>query len=175
MSNPTSIYTQGWFLPGLDPSTPTSVFTEGWFEESILTAPNPPVLTATAVDQATVELTWEWVFLGVDVDSFKVEKRPTNPPLLEVDFVVVAEGLDPSARSYTDEDAWSLQAFDYRVSAINVIGESPSNIATATPPLPPFLNVGPPPGGGPAPVRTPVLQPSIFTLLSPGIYGIESR
>lgn len=173
MSDPTAIYTHGWFLPGPDPSTPTYVYTEGWFEESIFDQPAPIVLSGVAIDAGTVELTW--VTTGALTDSFRVEKRPTNPPLLKLDFEIIAEGLDPSVRELTDDEAWSLQAFDYRVIATNVIGDTISNVITITPPLPPFLDVRTPPRPGAEPVREPTLTPPVITLLSPGIYGLESR
>ena len=172
MSHPTAIYTHGWFLPGPDPSTPTYVYTAGWFEQSILVAPLPITLSAVAVDAGTVELTW--VHDSLLTDSFSIEKRPSNPPLIIVDFEPVVEGLGPEVREFTDEEAWSLQAFDYRVIATNIVGDTYSNIFTVTPPLPPYLPVLPPPRAQ-EDVRTPVLEPPVITFLSPGIYGLEGR
>jgi len=92
------------------------------------TAPNNLALGEIAADRA--DLTW-WDN-SIDEASFIVERAQQNPDKTFGAFALVME-LPANSTSFIDQGAnfTSGAVYQYRVSAKNVVGSSPSNIVTA--------------------------------------------
>ncbi|MCC5790853.1 MAG: fibronectin type III domain-containing protein [Opitutales bacterium] len=91
---------------------------------------DPPVtpsdLSLTTIDDQSIQL--DWTYAGEDAESFRIERRPGGTG----DWNEITT-LDGSVRSYLDTGLNANTAYDYRVIAVNSIGESePSDSASAT-------------------------------------------
>ncbi|MBK8050345.1 MAG: multicopper oxidase domain-containing protein [Anaerolineales bacterium] len=93
----------------------------------------PANLTASALSPFQVDLAW--VDLATDEDGFRVERALVTGGVPEAFTVLATLGLDVAA--YSDTAVTPGMSYAYRVVAFNGFGDSmPSNVATATTPVP---------------------------------------
>jgi fibronectin type 3 domain-containing protein len=104
--------------------------------------PSAPTLNTATPGNGQVTLTWTAPsVVGTGITSYKVYRGSTNPPA-----TLLASGgctgLDGNALSCTDDTAVNGQAYYYKVSAVNAMGEGAySNALAPTPAVPGSLTL----------------------------------
>jgi hypothetical protein len=94
------------------------------------TIPNAPTnLQASAISQTRIDLTW--LHDGQNLQSFELQRRTLSSGT----FGTIASNLPANTRSYSDNSVVASTSYEYRVRAVNSVGQSAwSDLANATTP-----------------------------------------
>ncbi len=123
-------------------------------------------LVATVIDSGCVQLSWDDV--GTTEDGYRVERS-----LAGEDEWVTIGSVEEDTLTFLDEFAVPLVTYDYRVFSFEGSGDTHfSLVVSASTPLPPDVNVGPPPVAPEDPPRNRI-KPDVVEFKSPGNYGLE--